>query len=106
FDLLVIPLAYVGDRRAVYENPPARHVIVHDWIWRRCGKSEVVSELLLKRINLVEHMGEAPMPRRMRAAALLAVLLVCKALVLVGRQLEFTPWALAAYVWQDCLVVL
>src|SRR5205814_6421774 len=39
-------------------------------------------------------------------AALLAVLLVCKALILIGRHVEWTPWTLAAYVWQDCLAVL
>jgi phosphoglycerol transferase MdoB-like AlkP superfamily enzyme len=38
--------------------------------------------------------------------ALLVVFLVCKALVLAGRQVELTPLALAAYAWQDCLVVL
>ncbi len=53
FDLLVIPLAFVGDRSAIYRCPPARAVAVHDWIWRRRGSSAVVSSLLLKRINLV-----------------------------------------------------
>jgi hypothetical protein len=53
FDLLVIPLAYIGDRRAVYANPPAPAVIVHDWIWRRRGTSRVVAIPLLKRVNLV-----------------------------------------------------
>src|SRR5205085_2399943 len=71
-----------------------------------CAKSQVVSWGLMKRINLLEYMGEAPMPRKTRAAALLAVLLLCKALVLIGRHVEWAPWALAAYVWQDCLVVL
>jgi glucan phosphoethanolaminetransferase (alkaline phosphatase superfamily) len=42
----------------------------------------------------------------MRATALLIVFLVCKLLVLAGRKIDFPPWALAAYVWQDCLVVL
>ena len=53
FDLLVIPLAFVGDRRAIYQGPAASAVIVHDWIWRRWGASAVVSWLLLKRLNLV-----------------------------------------------------
>lgn len=53
FDLLVIPLAFDGDRRAIYKRPPASAVIVHDWIWRRRGSSAVVSWLLLKRVNLV-----------------------------------------------------
>src|SRR5258706_11729032 len=42
----------------------------------------------------------------MRATALLIVFLLCKILVLTGRHLDFTPWAIAAYIWQDCLVVL
>src|SRR4051812_23650861 len=42
----------------------------------------------------------------MRATPLLIVFLLCKALVLAGRHVEFTPWALSAYVWQDCMVVL
>lgn len=53
FDLLVIPLAFEGDRQAIYDEPPASAVIVHDWIWRRRGASAVVSWLLLKRLNLV-----------------------------------------------------
>jgi hypothetical protein len=53
FDLIVVPLSYVGDRSAVYESPPAAMVIVHDWIWRRRGVSRVVSMPLLKRVNLV-----------------------------------------------------
>jgi len=53
-DLLVIPLAFVGDRRALYERPTASAVLVHDWIWRRRGSSAIVSWLLLKRVNLVK----------------------------------------------------
>lgn len=52
-DLLVIPLAFKGDRETIYKRPPARFVLVHDWIWRRRGESVIVSYLLLKRINLV-----------------------------------------------------
>ena len=54
FDLVVIPLAYVGDRAALYRRPPAPAVLVHDWLWRRRGESRVVSLLLLKRLNLVK----------------------------------------------------
>jgi fatty acid desaturase len=54
FDLLVIPLAFDGDRAAIYRRPPASAVLVHDWIWRRRGASAVVSWLLLKRLNLVK----------------------------------------------------
>ena len=53
-DLLVIPLAFVGDRRALYEQPAASAVLIHDWIWRRRGSSAIVSWLLLKRVNLVK----------------------------------------------------
>lgn len=52
-DLLIIPLSYQGDRDAIYRNPPARRVLVHDWIWSRRGVSAVVSVLLLKRMNLI-----------------------------------------------------
>jgi hypothetical protein len=52
-DLLVIPLAFDGDRGAIYRQPPAPAVLVHDWIWRRRGAGAVVSWLLLKRLNLV-----------------------------------------------------
>jgi hypothetical protein len=53
FDLMVIPLSYVGDRRAVYADPPAALVVVHDWIWRKRGASRIVAVPLLKRMNLV-----------------------------------------------------
>jgi len=52
-DLLVIPLSFQGDRAAIYRDPPARMVLVHDWIWRRRGASAIVSVFLLKRMNLV-----------------------------------------------------
>jgi hypothetical protein len=52
-ELLVVPLAFSGDRRAFYAHPPAPAIAVHDWIWRRRGEGFVVSFLLLKRINLV-----------------------------------------------------
>ena len=52
-DLLVIPLSFSGSREAIYREPPARAVLVHDWIWRRRGRSAIVSFLLLKRLNLI-----------------------------------------------------
>ena len=52
-DLVVIPLSFIGDRGAIYRNPPARLVLVHDWIWSRHGRGAIVSVLLLKRINLI-----------------------------------------------------
>ena len=53
-DLVVVPLAFVGDRREFYVRPPAPAVLVHDWLWRRRGEGVRVSWLLLKRMNLVE----------------------------------------------------
>jgi fatty acid desaturase len=52
-DLVVIPLAFVGDRDAVYRESPARSTLVHDWMWRRHAEGVPVSWLLLKRLNLV-----------------------------------------------------
>jgi hypothetical protein len=54
FDLLVVPLAYAGDRQAFYRSPPAPALLVHDWIWRPEARGAVVSLLLLKRLNLVK----------------------------------------------------
>jgi hypothetical protein len=52
-DAVVFPLAFSGDRAAIYRDPPAPVVLVHDWLWRRRGTSVIVSLLLLKRLNLV-----------------------------------------------------
>ena len=54
YDLVVLPLSFDGSRSAIYKRPPAPCVIAHDWIWRRRGRSAIVSIALLKRINLVE----------------------------------------------------
>ena len=54
FDLIIIPLAFVGNREAIYRRPPASQVLVHDWIWRKRGESAIVSWLLLKRVNLIK----------------------------------------------------
>jgi hypothetical protein len=53
YDLVVIPLSYVGDRDALYADPPAAATIVHDWIWRKRGVSRIVAVTLLKRVNLL-----------------------------------------------------
>jgi hypothetical protein len=53
FDLIVIPLAFQGDRCAIYRRPPAPAVVVHDWFWRRRGRGCIVSLALLKRLNLI-----------------------------------------------------
>jgi hypothetical protein len=52
-DLVVIPLAFLGSRRHIYGRPPARAVLVHDWIWSRHGRGVIISPWLLKRLNLV-----------------------------------------------------
>ena len=54
FDLLIIPLSFAGNRRMIYQQPPAPAVLAHDWIWRPQGASVAVSWLLLKRLNLVK----------------------------------------------------
>jgi hypothetical protein len=52
-DLVVVPLAFRGDRNQIYRDPPASAVIVHDWIWSSRPDSSCVSWLLLKRLNLI-----------------------------------------------------
>ncbi len=53
YDLVILPLALVGDRNAVYTAAGAPR-LVHDWLWRRRGRASVViSWWLLKRLNLV-----------------------------------------------------
>lgn len=52
-DLVVVPLAFIGDRQAILENPPAPYVLIHEWIWTVRPRSVVVSWLLLKRLSLV-----------------------------------------------------
>ena len=54
YDIVVIPLSYVGDRERLYRTPPARVLLVQDWLWRRRGNAtSTISWLLLKRLNLV-----------------------------------------------------
>jgi Fatty acid desaturase len=53
-DLVVVPLALRGRRAEFYREPPARHVLIHDWLWRPRGQSVVISWLLLKRLNLMK----------------------------------------------------
>ncbi|MCC6750612.1 MAG: fatty acid desaturase [Deltaproteobacteria bacterium] len=54
FELVVIPLGYRGDRRALYDEPTRTPRLIHDWLWRRRGKpGRTVSPWLLKRVNLV-----------------------------------------------------
>ena len=52
-DLVVIPLAFEGDRRRLYDAPPAPRLLVHDWIWAVRPNSVIISWLLIKRLTLV-----------------------------------------------------
>jgi len=52
-DLLVIPLAFTGDRAAIYRLPPTPYVLVHDWLWCWRKAGAVISLPLFKRLNLV-----------------------------------------------------
>lgn len=53
-DLLIAPLAFEGDREALYATPRPAVTVVHDWLWRRRGSaSAIVSLFLLKRVNVV-----------------------------------------------------
>ncbi len=64
-DLVVVPLAYLGNRRNIYERPPARAALVHDWIWSSHGRGAIISPWLLKRLNLIT----APPPATVRAVS-------------------------------------
>src|SRR5262249_13648890 len=58
FELVVLPLAYIGDRRQFYDSPSAPLMVIHDWLWRRRGRSCVISWLLFKRMNLIRASDE------------------------------------------------
>lgn len=65
FDLLVVPLAFRGQRERLYRSPRAAHVLVHDWMWRRRGTGgRLVSAFLLKRINWVSRLESVEFPQR------------------------------------------
>jgi hypothetical protein len=53
-DLVVVPLAFDGDRALLEEAAARVPVLVHDWIWRRrSSHTRVVSWLLLKRVSVL-----------------------------------------------------
>ncbi len=58
FDLVVVPLAFIGNRTSYYRSPAAPRMIIHDWLWRRRGASAVVSIFLLKRLNLISRASQ------------------------------------------------
>lgn len=54
-DLVVLPLAFVGDRTRTIQSPPAPLLVVHDWWWRRPpGSTAMVAWWLGKRVTLVQ----------------------------------------------------
>ncbi len=53
FDAVIIPLAFRGNREELCAKNTGT-LFVHDWIWRRRRKSQVISWLLLKRLNRVD----------------------------------------------------
>jgi hypothetical protein len=54
-DVVVVPLAYVGDRRVLDQVSAGRPVLIHEWLWQRSSpRSTVISWLLLKRLSLLE----------------------------------------------------
>lgn len=58
FDLVIVPLAFVGKRTAVTH---ARTLtLVHDWSWRRTGEGTSIAWWLLKRLNVVRPASERP----------------------------------------------
>ena len=57
FDLVVIPLSFIGQRATLYRNPPANAVLIHDWFWRTWPLGAHVSVVLMKRLNLVASVG-------------------------------------------------
>ena len=63
-DLVVVPLAYEGQRSALDGLRGHAAMITHDWLWRSSRVSRRVSFLLWKRVNL--HLGpsrtEAQLP--------------------------------------------
>jgi hypothetical protein len=74
YDLVVVPLAFRGDRVALYAQPPAPVVIVHEFFWRRGGgavrASAMVSWWLGKRVNLLVATAAGPSHKRDPAAKL------------------------------------
>lgn len=54
FDAIVIPLAFRGHREEACAKSSGTTLFVHDWIWNHRCKSEIISWLLLKRLNRID----------------------------------------------------
>ena len=53
YDLLIAPLAFVGDRRELNAVSKSSALLTHDWIWHNRGqRRQTVSWLLLKQVSL------------------------------------------------------
>jgi hypothetical protein len=60
YDLVVAPLAFVGERSLLCRRRPGQKLLVHEWLWQRSSRrSTVISWLLLKRLSLVSECREA-----------------------------------------------
>jgi hypothetical protein len=54
YDVVVAPLAFVGDRSLLRSIGPGRLLVVHEWLWQRSSRrSSVISCFLLKRLSLL-----------------------------------------------------
>lgn len=54
YDLVVAPLAFVGDRSLLRDIGPGRLLVLHEWLWQRSSRrSAVISYFLLKRLSLL-----------------------------------------------------
>jgi hypothetical protein len=54
YDIVVAPLAYVGDHGLLRTSSQGRLLVVHEWLWQRSSRhSAVISYLLLKRLSLL-----------------------------------------------------
>jgi hypothetical protein len=96
YDLLVIPLAFEGDRRALRTA---------SGISGDCARLDLAPERfergrLLVAPQVFEHGDE------MKALALLGVLIIAKLAILAGRPIQLSGWMPFAYFWQDVLVAL
>jgi hypothetical protein len=58
-DLVVLPLALRGARRAFLQAPPAPRLLVHDWALARLGHGALVAWWLGKRVYLVSTARQA-----------------------------------------------
>jgi hypothetical protein len=55
YDVVVAPLAYVGDRGLLRTTRHRTSLFVHEWLWQRSsGQSAVISLMLLKRLSLLD----------------------------------------------------